>query len=73
MCSGIKLIKRFGLFWSYIEADVVLLLYQVVAADAVILNGLYGFDEFSFGQEVSNSKPNELEFADELSKYKYFS
>ena len=67
MCSGIKLTKRFGLFWSYIEADSTLVLYQVVAADAVILNGLCGFDEFSFGQEVSNSNPNELVFADELS------
>ena len=66
MCSGIKLTKRFGLFWSYNEAEVILLLYQVVAADAVTSASVYGLEEFVFGQDVSNSNPNELVLADEL-------
>ena len=49
------------------------MLYQVVAAEAEILSGLCGFVEFSFGQELSNCNPNELDADDELSKYKYFS
>ena len=65
--SGTKFIKRFGLLWSYKDADCILLLYQVTTPDEVTLNTLCGFDEFSFGQDVSNSNPNELEFADELS------
>ena len=62
-----------GELGSYKDADVMLLLYQVRTADELTLNTLCGLVEFSFGQEVSNSNPNELEFADELWKYKYFS
>ena len=49
------------------------MLYQVATADELTLNTLCGFDEFSFGQDVSNSNPNELVFADELSKNRCFS
>ena len=66
MCSGIKLTKRLGLFWSYKDAEVILLLYQVVAAEAVTAANVYGLEEFVFGQELSNCNPNELDSADEL-------
>jgi len=49
------------------------LLYQFETADELTLNTLCGFVEFSFGQDVSNPNPNELVFADELSKNRYFS
>ena len=66
MCSGIKLTKRFGLFWSYNEAEVILLLYQVVAEESPTFASVYGLEEFVFGQELSNCNPNELDSADEL-------